>query len=250
MTMDLQNLHDDLHKKIDEIDAKLDSQVDAKTAGKRAIVSDLIDSAKGTWTPVSEQLIGQLGSATEDVQIGVYYGLLRALNSAFSKKLSEAVDKKVEALPEATPADVIPEEVIKELSTARSELYAKVRQLVEMNETFNGGCTMHLPKRRTGGRGKRGPRAISSFNWTIDETAYENLKAVAEDYDQYEATKDLTKAMRDAKIDLKNPPDRIEFTLPDGKILVGVKDADKIVSPDNDPDNDGDDGDDDGDTPE
>jgi len=240
--MDLQVLHDELHAKIDEIDVVLDSQTDAKTAGKRSIVTGLIENAQKTWEPVSTQLIEQLSSAPTEVQIGIYYGLLRALNGKFSKSLGEAVEKMVEEIPE-TPTETIPEEELKKLSAARSEIYAKIKQLNEMNDTFGGGADMRMARRRAGAIGKRGPRAISSYVWTIDSTEFSKLKEVAEAYDQYEKTADLTKAMRDAKIDLKNPSDRIEFTMPDGKILVGVKDTEKVVDPnesddDNDPDED------------
>ncbi len=231
--MDLQVLHDELHAKIDEIDARLDSQVNQKTAGKRAIVNGLIEDAKVSWEPVGTQLVEQLKTADLDVQIGIYYGLLRMLNAEFNKPLAEAVEEKAKDIPEA-PADVIPEEELKSLSTARSELYGKVKQLVEMNETFGGGANMRMPKRRTGGRGPRGPRAITAFNWEIEGKEFDKLKDVAEEYDQYEKTADLTKAMRDAKIDLKNPEDRIEFTLPDGKLLVGTRDPDKVATEDAD----------------
>lgn len=220
--MDLQVLHDDLHAKIDQIDEKLDSQVNQKTAGKRSIVNGLIEDAKGSWEPVGNQLVEQLKTAPVDVQIGIYYGLLRMLNGEFSKSLSEAVDDLAKDIPE-TPAEVISEEELKELSAARSELYAKVKQLVEMNETFGGGANMRMPKRRTGGRGPRGPRAISAFTFEVEGTTYGKLKDVAEVYDQYDKVKDLTAAIRAAGIDLKNPPERFEFTLPDGKILVGIK---------------------------
>ena len=235
--LNLQELHDDLHAKIDEIDEKLDSQVNQKTAGKRSIVNNLIENARGAWGPTSEQLISQLKKADADVQIGIYYGLLRALNTEFSKPLSEIVDEKAKDIPE-TPADTISDEILKELSSARSELYAKVKQLVDMNDTFGIGGAMRMPRRRTGARGKRGPRAITAFSWDVDGTSFDKLKDVAEVYDQYEKTADLTKAMREAKIDLKNPPDRIEFNLPDGKILVGVKDPDKVPTEDTDDDGD------------
>lgn len=220
--MDLQVLHDDLHKKIQEIDEQLDSQVNQKTAGKRSIVNGLIENSKETWAPVAEQLVAQLKTAPTDVQIGIYYGLLRQLNEEFSKPLAEAVDEKVKDIPE-TPATTLDEDTVKQLSGARSEIYAKIKQLVDMNDTFGGGANMYMPKRRTGGRGKRGPRALSLFTWEIEGTEFDKLKDVAEVYDQYEKAADITAAMREAGIDTKNPPDRIEFTLPDGKILVGTK---------------------------
>lgn len=240
--MDLQVLHDDLHAKINEIDERLDSQVNQKTAGKRSIVNGLIEEAKGSWEPVGTQLVEQLKTAPVEVQIGIYFGLLRMLNSEFSKPLAEAVDEKAKDIPE-TPSEVIPEDELKELSSARSELYAKVKQLVEMNETFGGGAKMYMPKRRTGGRGPRGPRAISAYTFEVEGTSFDKLKDVAEAYDQYEKTKDLTAAIRAAGIDLKNPPERFEFTLPDGKILVGTKGetsaaSDDIYDSDDDEDSD------------
>jgi gamma-glutamylcysteine synthetase len=237
MSMDLQALHDDLHKQIDKIDEVLDSQTNQKTAGKRTIVNQLIEKSEQTWKPVGSQLVEQLKGADIDTQIGIYYGLVRHLNNEFQKALSEAVEAKVADIPD-TPANAIPEEELKSLSSIRSELYAKVKTLVEMNDTFGAGADMHMPKRRTGARGKRGPRAITAYTWEIDGQSFDKLKDVAEVYDQYEKTADLTKAMREAKIDLKNPEERIEFTLPDGKILVGTKDPDKVATEDSDDDGD------------
>ena len=237
MTMDLKVLHDSLHQKIDEIDEVLDSQVNQKTAGKRTIVNKLIEDKQTVWEPVGSQLLAQLKTADSDTQAGFYYGLIRMLDKEFAKELAAHIESKVVDIPE-TPATTIPDEKLKELSAARSELYAKVRTLVEMNDTFGAGEDLHMPRKRTGARGKRGPRAITTFNWDIDGTSYDKLKDVAEVYDQYEKTSDLTKAMREAKIDLKNPADRIEFTLPDGKILVGTKDEDKVATDDTDDDSD------------
>lgn len=234
MDTNFQTIHDDIHSKLAEIDAQLDSQIDTKVAGKRAIINAFIENSKDAWSGVASQLISELGGASEEVKIGIYYGLLRALNNEFSKPLAAAVDARVEVIPES-PKVTISDDVLKELNAARSELYKKAKQLFEMNDDFGLGLEMKMPAKRTGAQGKRGARPITSFNWEIDGTNYDKLKDVAEVYDQYEKVSELTKAMREAGLDLKNPGDRLEFTMPDGKILIGTKDSEKVVS-DEDPD--------------
>lgn len=233
MSVELKALHDQLHTAINEIDDKLDSQADATTAGKRKITNDLIAASESTWKNVSDGLISQLKEAPEDIQIGVYYGLIRSLQSEFGENLSKAVAAKVEAAPK-TDVPKLSDEEISALSATRSELYGKLKNLIETAKNFGLDAGMEMAKKRTGKMGKRGPRAISFFNWTVDTKAYDKLKDVIEDYPQYERVGELTKAMRAAGLNLTEPGDRLEFTLPDGKILVGVKDESKVPAPEED----------------
>ena len=232
--MELQELHDDLHKKIEEIDQILDAQDDQGAATKRKVVNELIEESKSAWEAAGNQLVTQLKSQDPKVQIGVFYGLLRQLNSEFSKEMSDAVEKMVAEIPKVEVAKV-PDEELAKLSEVRSDIYAKIKQLVGMNDSFGGINNARLARKRTGSRGKRGPRAITAFSWTIGEKNYDTLKEVAAEYSTvYEKTGELTKAMREANLDLKEPGDRLEFTLPDGNILIGFKDPEKTPKEDED----------------
>lgn len=242
--MDLREIYEKIHASINEIDEKLDSAGDQKAAGKRKITNELIEESKETWEPVVNRLVEQLSEAPVEIQIGVYYGIVRGLNNKFSANLASEVEKIVEAQPKPEVVELSAEEV-KLLSETRSELYKKLKTLIETANNFGEGDGMELPKRRTGAKGKRGPRAITFFSWSVDGEDVENLKAVVDLYDQYEKVSALTKAMREAKINLTKPEDRIEFTLPDGKVLVGIRTATPVESDDSEDDDDSDDEDDD-----
>jgi len=233
---DLKKAHDELHAALNEIDTTLDAASgDQKSAGKRKITNGLIEDSKESWEPIAESLVEQLRVADPAVQVGVYFGLIRALQNEFSKELGDVVEAMVEKAPVEETVE-LSEEDAKALSKSRSEIYSKLKTLIGLAESFGQADGMYAPKKRTGGRGKRGPRAISFFTWQVDGEDVENLKAVAEGYDQYEKTSDLTKAMREAEINLTKPEDRIEFTLPDGKILVGLNTAGEEVDDDDDDD--------------
>lgn len=229
MSVDLNELYVQLINSINEIDEVLDSQEDASAIGKRKITNEHIENTKDSWSPVAERLTEQLNEAPVEVQIGFYYGLIRALNNSFGKVLADKLEEIVKSQP--TPeVTKLPDEELTKLSETRSELYKKVKSLIEMSKAFGMEGSMEMPKRRTGKKGKRGPREISFFSFKIGDKTFDKLKDVAELYSgTYEKTSDLTKAMREAKINLTQPEDRFEFTLPDGEVLIGYRDADKKV---------------------
>lgn len=220
---DLKAAHDELQEQLAKLDELLDAATgDAETAGKRKITNELIEASKAAWTPISESLTSQLSAANEDVRIGVFYGLLRDLQKTFGDSVSKLVDDKVAALPKPAKVEVSDDQ-LKEMQENRSALYKKITTLIEMAKSFDQAEGMvDPPKRRANKGAKAGPRAISFVNWFIDDKEYENLTAIIKEYGQYEKTVDLRNAMKEKGIDLKNPPARFEFTMPDGKTLVGT----------------------------
>jgi hypothetical protein len=218
--MELQSMYDQLMESVNEIDVKLDSRTDGKSAGKRTIVSNLIDDTKADHEHLVQQFIDQLSAVDEARMAGIYYGITRGLSKAFDEKAAAYVNALVENVP--TPEPLCTEEEAKELSDLRSKIYQKVKKLIELAEAFGGDHGFVMPRRRTGATGKRGPRATSFITWTIDDTEYDTLKDVAEKYSaHYEKVKDLTAAIKGAGINLTAPPAEFTFDLPDGKILVG-----------------------------
>lgn len=226
MTMDLGKIYEELHEKIGEIDEKLDSLTDTKAAGKRQTINKLIEEAEDSWKPLVDSFQSKLGTAPEETMLGVFYGITRGLSEVFGKQAAEKLDAIVATLPEATPL-ITPEEV-PALQKIRSEIYTNIKATINLAKQFFGDdVDMVMPKKRTGSKGPRGKRALSFYTFFIEEKEYASLKEVIADYPQYEATKDLTAAIRevgensDPKWNLTEPPDEWSFTLPDGKILVG-----------------------------
>ena len=239
MSLDLMGLYTQLTDAINDIDEKLDSLDDSGAVTSRRIINELVSSNEETWKSVANSLVSQLETVPVEVQVGVFYGLVRQLNEGLGKQAKEYVATLAATAPKAEPL-ITPDEV-GPLSETRKGLYAKAKALIEMATTFGDEDAekMEMPKRRMGATGPRGKRALSLFAWNIEGVDFDKLKDVIENYPQYEAVKDLTAAMREAGIDTKSPGNDISFTLPDGKILVGVNT--EPVTPEDDTDEDDDD---------
>jgi hypothetical protein len=242
---EMNDVYAKLHASIAEIDEVLDAQTaDAKTAGKRKLTNDFIEAETATWEPIVNQLKELLEKVSPEKQIGVYFGIVRGLGTEYSTKLAAQIEALVSAQPVVEVEKISPE-TLKQLSATRSQLAKQLSSLVETLVGFGmnilpDGTEMVVAKKRVGGRGPRGKRALSFFTWSVGDISYANLKEVVEAYDSFEKVANLTAAMRAAEIDTKNPGDRIEFTLPDGSILIGVKGED---APETDSDADDDDDD-------
>lgn len=220
---DLLQAHNELQEALRELDERLDlASGDAETAGKRKITNELIEASKEAWGPISASLTSQLSSASEEVRIGVFYGLLRDLQKTFGEPVSKLVDDKLAAMPKPEKVEVS-DEVLKEMNETRSTLFRKITNLIEMARSFDQDAGMYDPPKRRANKGaKSGPRAITFVNWYIDDKEYDTLTEVIKEYPQYDKTVTLRNAMKEKGIDLKNPPERFEYTLPDGKTLLGV----------------------------
>ena len=220
---DLKEIYTQLKAEIDVIDEQLDSQGDAKTAGKRTITNQLIEKSKDSWTPVVDTYVSTLTEAPQDVRIGVFYGIVRGLTNKLQELINKDLDELLKDIPESVP-QITPEQA-KEISEVRSKLYAQIKSVIGIAEQFGDSEGMEMPKKRTGSRGKRGKRALSYFTWFIGEKEFAKLADIVEIYPQYEKVADLTKAMREAGLNLTNPEGNLEFTLPDGEILIGENGA-------------------------
>ena len=218
--MELQEVYTSLTEEITSIDRLLDSLTDSASAGKTAKINEFVAATEDGWGEVVADFVSQLSAADNEVMIGIYFGITRGLNKAFSTKVNEVLDELVKNQPKAVPL-INPEEA-PALGKARSELYAKVKAVIQLAESFGEEWEMSMPSKRTGTKGPRGKRAISFFTWFVEDKEFQKLAQVVDLYDQYSKVSDLTAAMREAKINLTEPEDRIEFTLPDGKLLIGL----------------------------
>jgi len=249
MAMDLKEKFDELQQTLDVIDEKLDSRDGGTGTIRTAILKGMIAETEENWRKILNQLVEHLAGAPDRARIGFYYGLVRGLDKEFGKEAKKSIDAEVEQAPKIEP--LISEEEVEPLMEQRKKVYAMIKSLREMAELFGDDDLEEMPApRRRGGapKGKRGPRALSFFTWDIEGTEYASLKDVIAAVPIYDRVADLTAAMRAAKIDTSKPGDEIRFELPDGRILVGTKNADAPANADSDSDDDDDDDDDNGET--
>ena len=227
ITLSLKQLTD-LYDEIGEIDVVLDSLSGAQSAGKRAVLNRLVKAVESNVEAVLNKLDEQVfaGISDDDVFAGMFAGVLRGLEARYEKRQDEILASKSEEIKQATPE--LSEDQIKEYNDRRKDLVTKFKATKEIFKTFGmpGVEEVADPKRRTGAHGKRGPRAITQFTWSVDGARQnpqtDTLAGVASE-NGYENAKALRDAMKAAGLDLKEPGDRIEFELSNGKQLVGVK---------------------------
>lgn len=240
---------------VDELDEQLDSATGGQSAGKRAVTNRLVDSTKDSWADVVNQVSSYLTSITDpDEFAGVFAGVRQNLlnDKEMNARFDSVLETKAEEIKAATPN--FTEDQIKEISEARRKAAKEFGSIAELLGLFGVQVSekdspdyVEPPKRRTGAHGKRGPRAISGYTWSVGGVRMapkEDTLAGVAAANEYEKVTELKEAMKAAGIDLKNPPEEVKFTLSNGKELVGVKSVQ--VSEETDDDDD----DDDDDTPE
>lgn len=244
MAMDIVAMWKELDSALRAIDEKLDSRDSSPANQKSVVIENLIEQTQPNWSQVANGLIEQLQNVPEEDQIGFFYGIVRAFEKTYGDTARKLVDAKAENMPKPTP--LISEDEVPAIQEQRKQVYGQIKVLFDMAKAFNDTDALDVmtaPRRRGGApKGKRGPRAISFVKWNIDDKTYDTLKEVVEDLPQYDRVKDLADAMRAAKINLSDPPEEIDFVLPNGKTLHGVNTA-KVNTSDDDDDDTGDDDD-------
>lgn len=243
MSLDLLEMYTSLTEALAEIDVKIDSLDGDSSSLRSQVIKEKIEATKENWTQVCNSIVEQLAETPTEVQIGFYYGLARALDKTYGPTAKKFVEEKAATLPKPTP--LISEEELPTIMEQRKEVYARIKSVMSMAETFDDDSfpLMEAPRRRGGApKGKRGPRAISFFTWEIEGTEFAKLSEVIEVLPFYDRVKDLTAAMKAAKINTTKPPAEISFELPDGRLLIGNStNVSSEVEGEEDPDPDSDD---------
>lgn len=219
--MELNEMYDSLMEVINEIDTKLDSLTGGKSASKTKILNGLVQENSSLWESAANDMIAQLKTLDPDKQAAVYTGFVSKLRKEFDKEVNSYVEGIVDAQP-VQEALITPEEA-EVLSKKRSEVYQKVKSVVELADTF--GEEFEMPKIRRGSTGKRGPRNLSLFTWFIDGVEQEDtsIGEIAKN-NGYEKAAELTEALRKSGFDTKDGAELENFTLPNGKTLSGYRD--------------------------
>jgi hypothetical protein len=215
-----------LMAQIQEIDETLDAT--SETAGKRKFTNELVTAAEKSWKPVTDAHIAQMGDMTPEILAGTFYGLIRTLTNTFKENIDNWITAQVEAQPQTEVQDISDEQK-KKLAEERSAFAKQVKTIVDMAITFNETDAANpwpLPKKR-GAVGKRGPRALTSYTWTVDGVAPDedenSLKGVSVILG-FEKQADFTAALKAAGVNTTSPED--EFTVSiSGKEVYAKRDT-------------------------
>jgi hypothetical protein len=228
---------------IQEYDVKLDEGAGSKSAGKRAIKNRL---AENSTVDVS----GILGWFDQLSDISLRAAAFVKFEKAFNDKFAPAIEAFIES--QVTPSDgaKLSDEELATLETERRESVKKfnaMRDLWKLLNPTDDLSDIPEPKKRTGSRGPRGPRAISSYQFAVDGTelsaANNTLAHIASLQDGFKV-KDLRAyvieklSTEDKKFDFKTPPESFSFTLPNGMSVYASKMAEPAADDDDDEDSD------------
>lgn len=224
--MELNEMYDQLMEVINEIDVKLDSLSGGKSASKTKVLNTLVADHSDKWEGAVNDMIAQLETLDEASQAAVYTGFMSKLRKTFDKSVNSYVEGLVDSQP-VQEALISPEEA-EVLSKKRSEVYQKVKSVVELADAF--GEEFEMPRIRRGSSGKRGPRNMSLFDYFIDGEEQKDLSIgeIAK-ANGYEKAAELTDALRKSGFDTKEGTEFTGFALPNGKVLSGVRDDSEEV---------------------
>lgn len=226
--MEFRAVYDQMMEAIADIDTQVDSLTGGKSAGKRKVTSDLVVANQELCDNATTMIVGQLTDEkySDEQRVALYSAIVSGLKAKFEESTSAYVSAIVDTQPEQLPL-VTPEEAAV-LSTQRSALYQKVKSIVDIQQSL-GGEEWDMPKMKRGSSGKRGPRNLSLFTWSLDgEEIDETIGNIAK-ANGYDKASELTKALREgatvpAEFDTREGDTLTSFTLPNGKVLSGFRD--------------------------
>jgi hypothetical protein len=214
---------------IQVIDEKLDAVSGGADSGKRALANQIAAETSGSWKKDADKVIALFQKNQEDPNLLVGYvtGFIKEINDNFKESIDKFLTEQVEARKNDAP--VVSDDEVAGLTTDRKELVEQYKVLRQILEMFGHDVsTIPEPKKRTGSRGKRGPRVLTNFSFSIDgkeRTSSQNsLSSIANTVcaDLNWKTADLKNWLAEQGLDFQNPEDSWEFTLPNGKVISGV----------------------------
>ena len=218
----------------------------SKSAGQRAIANRLVEKYSDEVTQIFNQLQEVLNQVEPDVLAGLYTGIAKRLEKTYDEKVDAYLKSEAEANKSDAPTEEI--DVVK-LTEEYKEGVKQLGLLKSVLEMFGRGdeiSDVDPPKRMTGARGPRGPRALSQVQFIVngkDLSAADNtVTSVArmlgfEDKTETKTAKDGTteevkvtagKQFREflttKGVDLKEIPEEFGgFKGPNGAVVKGRK---------------------------
>jgi len=235
MSLELTEIHADMLAAINEIDVKLDSLSGGKSAGRRKVTADLMEKYEATWQTGVNDVVTYISSQSPEVQAAVYSAFTSELRKKFDKPVSAYLEGIVDSQPKQEA--LISEDEVEVYSKKRSELYQKIKTVVELAATVSDE-ELEMPRIRRGTSGKRGPRNLSLFTFFIDDVEVDLTIGQIAKENGYDKASDLTKALRNEGFDTREGSEFGPITLPNGKTLKGIRDDEDDVEDDDEDDED------------
>lgn len=238
--MELREAYDKLMAAINQIDVELDSLTGEGSSIRRRIVNDLVEKHGDVFNPAIASIVENIKNLPDEQRIAAVNAFVNTIRKEFGKSTEAILDTMVAAAPKQQP--LITEEQAEVRQKQRSELYQKVKSIVELAASVFDEGEWDMPPMRRGSTGKRGPRNLSLFTFFIDGAEVDMTIGQIAKENGYEKAADLTKALREKNeetgwkgFDTREGEKFDGFKLPNGKILAGVRPADDEDDPEDDP---------------
>lgn len=240
----------EIFDEITVVDDKLAAATGSTEMGKRAYANSLVVEHGSEFESLIEQLVTGFGNVTDTPAIltaGVT-AVQTALKDKFGKQIDEFLTAYVESNKSEAPE--VSESEVDELTSQAKELRKQYNVLRPTLEMFGlDPSSVPEPKKMTGSRGKRGPRTLSFFDYSVDgkerSKTQNSLSSIANTVfkdTEFGTTKALREELARQGLDLQNPPETWSYTLalPDDKSVtisaVKNEEKDEFSSSDDDED--------------
>jgi hypothetical protein len=235
--MDMMDLYGQIIDNINEIDIELDSLTGGNSAGKRKVTTNLEEKHASVYEGPLNQTLEFISGQSEEIQAAVVSAFMDGLRGKFGKSTDSYISAIVDNQP--TQEALITEEEAALKSSQRSDLYQKAKSIVQLLESV--GEEVEMPKARRGSSGKRGPRNLSLFTFSINGEDVDMTVAQLAEAGGYSKAAELTKALRDPNessnwkgFDTKDGAQFDDFSMPNGKVLSGFRDDSEASDEDDD----------------
>lgn len=228
-----------IYDQIVEKDEQLAAASGSSEMGKRAYANTLVNEHGEQFEKFVNDIVTPITNVNDqpELLVAVVTMLQNKIKEAFGKPVDEFLTKYVEEnkkdQPEVSDAQV--EELTKQAKELRKQ-YAVLRPTLEM--FGQDVSTVPEPKKMTGSRGPRGPRTLSSFDYSVDgkprSETQNSLSSIANTVFKdtpFGNTKALREELARQGLNLQEPADEWSYTVKvdDNKSVVisAVKTAEK-----------------------
>lgn len=217
-----------------------------KSAGERAIANRLVEKYNREVEDLFNQLSRAFNSVDTELMVALYTGLKRRIEKNFSDKVDEFLTAEAEKNKSDLPTEDVDINKLTEEYKEGVKQLGLLKSVLEMFGHKDSIADVEPPKKMTGARGPRGPRALSLVQFSIDGTdlsaADNSVTEVARKlgFDDKTETNDKGEEVKTTAgkqfreflaangVDVKNVPDTFgPFTGPNGSTVQGRKFAAK-----------------------
>lgn len=220
------------YREIQEIDEQLAAASGSTNLGKRALANSLTAENEQAWKEIADAVVSRINSVENiEVRVALVTGIANAVDKAFGKAVDDYLEAKVKENALAK-GEKVSDEQIQALTEQARLLRGQFNALKEILVMFQQDVSsVPEPKRLSGARGKRGPRTLAKYNYSINGTprteSQNNLSSISSTLlsSPVKVLKDLItekgqqvnddgEFFGDLGVDLGNPPERFGVMLP------------------------------------